>query len=214
MLIDPATILVRPSVSRGEATGTQLEHHSITQRWQVNVTSNQATLNFPITYWPDWQAFIDDQPIETHAAPDSGYLQIDVPRGEHRVDLRLSSTSIRAVSEIISLIAWIVVLIALVPLLRAVPWRHIVSQVKASTALAVLIVGAGFVLFVITAQSAHAIAPNENDLTMDFVSQPWLHHNPGGYAFRGDARLEKYELEVDADAIQANLWWNSPLRRK
>ncbi len=33
------------------------------------------------------------------------------------------------------------------------------------------------------------------------MSRPWLHHNPGGYAFRPDARLEKYELEVDGDAM-------------
>jgi hypothetical protein len=208
MLIDPSAVPLRPIVSRGEATSAQVERHAITQRWQVNVTSDVATLNFPITHWPGWQAVVDDQPIETRVASDLGYIQIDVPRGEHRVEFKLGNTPIRTVGEIISLIAWIVLIIALVPLLRTVEWRRITAQVKSPTALAVLIVCAGFALFAITTQSAHAITPGENDLTMDFVSQPWLHHNPGGDAFRDEVRLDKYELEVDADAIRADLWWN------
>jgi hypothetical protein len=208
LLIDPTAAPLRPIVSSGAATGAQIERRSTAQRWQVNVTSDEAALSFPITYWPGWQAFVDDQPIETRAAPDLGYLQIDAPRGEHRVDLRLGSTPIRTLGDMVSLAALIVLLIALVPLLRAVPWRQIVSQIKSPTTLAVLAVCAGFALFAITTQYAQAIAPNGNDLTTDFVSKPWLHHNPGGYAFRPDARLGRYELEVEADAIRADLWWD------
>ncbi len=165
LLIDPSAAPLRPIVSSGAAAGAQIERHATAQRWQVNVTSDEATLNFPITYWPGWQAFVDDQPIETRAAPDLGYIQIDVPRGEHRIDLRLGNTPIRTSGELVSLAAWIVLLVALVPLLRRVPWRQTVSQIKSPTALAVLVVGAGFALFAIAAQNAQAIAPGGNDLT-------------------------------------------------
>ena len=120
MLIDPRWLPSRPIVSRGDAVGAQIERHAITQQWQVNVTSDQATLNFPITYWPGWQAFVDGQPIETRAAPDLGYIQIDVPRGEQRVEFKLGNTPLRTGGEIISLIALIVIGLACVPLLRAI----------------------------------------------------------------------------------------------
>jgi hypothetical protein len=207
LLIDPAAPL-RPIVSRGDATGLQIERHAIAQSWQVAVMSDEATLNFPIMYWPGWQAVADGQMIETRAAPDLGYIQIDAPRGEHRVEFRLGNTPIRTGGEIISLIAWIVLLAALVPLLRAVPWRQLGPQLKSPTTLAVLVVGVGYAALVSPAQNAHTIAPETGDLTMDFVSRPWLHHNPGSYAFRDDVRLEKTELVAEADAIQANLWWN------
>jgi hypothetical protein len=208
MLIDPSVVPLHPIVSHGEAIGAQVERRAITQQWKVNVMSDKATLSFPIINWPGWQAFVDDQPIETRAAPDLGYIQIDVPRGEHRVDLKLGNTPIRSLGEIISVIALIIIVVASVPLLRAVPWRRLATQAKSPTALAVLVVGAGFVLIVIILQNAYPLAPNENDLTMDFVSKPWLHHNPGGYAFRADVRLGEYVIKVDADMVQANQWWN------
>jgi hypothetical protein len=210
MLIDPSAVPLRPIVSRGEATGAQVERQAMAQHWQVNVTSDDAALNFPITYWPGWQAFVDGQPIETRAAPDLGYVQIDVPRGEHRVEFKLGNTPIRTIGEIISLIAWIIVIVACAPLLRAAPWRRITSHIKSPTTLAMLIVCAGFALFAVAAQEAHAVAPGENDLTMDFVSRPWLHHNPGGYAFRDDVSLEKSDVRLvpEADVVNVSLWWN------
>ena len=208
MLINPTAVPLRPIVSRGEVTGAQVERRAITQQWQVSVTSDQATLNFPITYWPGWQAVVNDQLIDTRAAPDLGYIQIDLLRGEHQVKFKLGNTPIRTGGEIISLIAWIVVLIALVPLLRAAPWWRVKSQIKSPTTVAVLGVVMGYTVFVGILQNADTLVPTADDHTMDFESQPWLHHNPNGYDFRDDVRLEKYRLDVDNNAIQADLWWN------
>ncbi|NTU62104.1 MAG: YfhO family protein [Chloroflexi bacterium] len=185
-----------------------MERRAITQQWQVSVTSDQATLNFPITYWPGWQAVVNDQSIDTRAASDLGYIQIDLLRGEHQVKFKLGNTPIRTGGEIISLIAWIVVLIALVPLLRAAPWWRVKSLIKSPTTVAVLGVVMGYTVFIGILQNADTLVPAADDLTMDFVSQPWLHHNPGGHAFRDDVYLDNYELKVDANAVQANLWWN------
>ena len=130
--------------------------------WQVNVTSDQATLNFPIIYWPGWQAFIDGQPIETRAAPDLGYIQIDVPRGEHRVEFKLGNTPIRTAGEIISLIALIVIGLASVPLLRAVSrggrcWRALTSP-TAVLADAVIVLAATLVFS--WRKRVYAVAPD------------------------------------------------------
>ncbi len=211
MLIDPSAVPLRPIVSRGEATGAQIERHAIAQQWQVNVTSDEATLNFPITYWPGWQAFIDDRPIETRAAPDLGYIQIDVPRGAHRLDLRLGNTLIRTVGEIVSVIALIIIVMASVPPVRAIAWKQVWQALTAPTAVlayAVIVLAATLVFLVQSSQALPDNAPAIHDETMDFVDKPWLHRNPGGYAFRADVRLDEYDIEVDAEAVQANLWWN------
>ena len=197
MLIDAqrAAVPLRPIVSRGAAIGAQVERRAITQQWQVSVTSDQATLNFPITYWPGWQAVVNDQSIDTRAAPDLGYIQIDLLRGEHQVEFKLGNTPIRTGGEIISLIAWIVVLIALVPLLRAAPWWRVKSLIKSPTTVAVLGVVMGYTVFIGILQNADILVPTADDLTMDFVSQPWLHHNPGGHAFRDDVYLDELRTQ-------------------
>jgi hypothetical protein len=208
MLIDPAAVPLHPIVSRGEAVGAQLERHATTQQWQVNVTSDQATLNFPILYWPGWQAVVDGQPIETRAAPDLGYIQIDLPRGEQRVEFKLGNTPIRTCGEIVSLIAWIGLFIALIRLLRTIAWQGLARHVKSPTAWAALIVVAGFVVLVGGAQNAFAIAPNAGDLTLDFVDKPWLHHNPSGYAFDQRAMLLDYQISaLQSDSIDVALEW-------
>jgi hypothetical protein len=209
-LIDPTAIPQHPIVSSGDAESMQFDWQPTSQMWSIDLQSETATLSFPITYWPGWRAYYNGQAIPTRPASDLGYLQIDVQQpGSNRLDFILSDTPTRTAGEIISLAAWIILLIALVPLLRTVPWRQITSQVNSITTLAVLVVGIGFALFASVAQNVQAVAPGVDDLTMDFVNKPWLHHNPGGYAFRDDVRLEKYNLEVDAaHAIQARLWWN------
>jgi hypothetical protein len=201
LVIDPSAVPLRPIVSAGAATSAQVEHHAITQRWQANVTSEEATLNFPIIYWPGWQTFIDDQLIETRAAPDLGYIQIDVPRGEHRVDFKLGNTPIRTGGEIISLIALIILVIASAPLLRAIDWRQVRRGLTSPTAIlaytiSVLAATAFFVAYPF--QSTHIF----NAETMDFVDKPWLHHNPDGYSFDQHATLLDYNIRVpQADGV-------------
>jgi hypothetical protein len=213
-LIDPVAIPRQPIVSAGEADSMQLQWHAVSQTWSVFPQVETATLSLPITYWPGWRAYQDGQEIPARSAPDLGYLQVDVTQqGGNRLDVSLSNTTIRTVGEIISLIAWIILFIALVPLLRTIAWRQIASRVKSSrqfaaTTLAVLAVLASYTVIIAIAQKANTVTPNENDLTMDFVNKPWLHHNPGGYAFRDGVRLEKYELAVDGDLVHANLWWD------
>ncbi len=203
MLIVPSTVPLVPIVSRGEATGSQVERHAISQRWQVNVTSDAATLSFPLIYWPGWQAFVDGQPIETRAAPDLGYIQIDVPRGEHRVEFKLDNTPIRTAGELISLVALIIVGAGCVPLLRAIPVRRL-SRVHW------LWIGLIALLFFIWLIFLTPTSPQfAFGLSMDFVSKPWLHHNPGGYAFRDDVRLMISDVQFipDSGSVQVNLRW-------
>ena len=54
---------------------------------------------------------------------------------------------------------------------------------------------------------------NSNDaLTMDFIQMPYLHHNPGGVNFEGQARLEQYTFSGDhlapGDPLTVTLDWS------
>jgi hypothetical protein len=207
LLIDPWAVPLRLIVSRGDATGAQVERHAITQRWQTNVTSDVATLDFPITYWPGWQASVDDQPIETHAAPDLGYIQIDVPRGEHQIEFKLGNTPIRTISEVISLIASIVIGLACVSLLRGINCRQVRRAVTSPTALLAYVV---IILAATAVFGAHSFRSTYvfDAETMDFVDKPWLHHNPGGYVFGQRATLLNYQISApQSDRIAAALEW-------
>ncbi|CAG0936607.1 hypothetical protein TFLX_05488 [Thermoflexales bacterium] len=207
-LIDPTAVPLRPLVSQGEATGAQMERHAIAQHWQVNVTSDEATLSFPITYWPGWQALVDDQPIETQAAPDLGYIQIDVPRGEHRVEFKLGDTPIGAASETLSAMALIGVVLACVPLRRTIDWQQLRWSFNTWTGALVIttLVGCGlFVWMISLREGAHTITKLE---TMDFVDKPWLHLNPSGYVFDQRATLLDYSFNApQSDGIDAALEW-------
>ena len=207
LLIAPSAVPLRPIVSRGDAAGTQVERHATTQRWQVNITSDAATLDFPITYWPGWQTVVDDQPIETRAAPDLGYIQIDVPRGEHRVEFKLGNTPSRTGGEVTSLIALIISGLACMPLLRATNWRQAWRAVTSSTAVlayAVIVLAATAIFVAYSFQNTHIFEAE----TMDFVDKPWLHHNPDGYAFGQRATLLDYDVRVpQANDVAILLTW-------
>ncbi len=68
------------------------------------------------------------------------------------------------------------------------------------------------ILFVFAARSASP-PQRVDDLTMDFVDQPYLHHNPDG-ADLGAARLLRYDLSADSlapgDTLTVTLYWDGP----
>ncbi|HET7376056.1 MAG TPA: 6-pyruvoyl-tetrahydropterin synthase-related protein, partial [Anaerolineae bacterium] len=106
MLID-SSASPQVIVASGQATADLTAHASIQQTWQVRVDSDRSVIDFPVIDWPDWQAAVDGQRVEAKAAPDLGYLQIEVPNGNHQVDLSLARTPIRVLGETLSLAALI-----------------------------------------------------------------------------------------------------------
>ena len=198
-LIEPA----RAIVSSGTATATPLERHAIRQAWAVTVNSDQATINLPVLYWPGWAAWIDGQPTAIRATPDLGYIQIDVPPGEHRVDLELGRTPLRLAGELISLLAGGGLLLMGRP--RGRGRRAVWGLTNQIVAALLMVIGCGLLagLYRLT----DTVPDTARDLTMDFAAKPWLHHNPGGVDF-GSARLIAYNVTV-GEHIQVHLDWQT-----
>ncbi|HZY41529.1 MAG TPA: hypothetical protein VFF59_05960, partial [Anaerolineae bacterium] len=191
----------RAIVSSGEATALRLERHAARQLWTANVSSDQATINIPILYWPGWAATIDGQPAAIRAAPDLGYIQIEVPQGEHRVDLVLERTPLRLAGEFISLLAGGGLLLASVLIARRKLRRFRLTNQIVSALLMVISIG----LLAVIYQFTYTVPDNTHDLTMDFADKPWLHHNPGGVEF-GSTRLIAYDVTV-SEQIKVNIDW-------
>jgi hypothetical protein len=214
MLIDPTAIPQRPIVSAGKVDSMQFDRHTTWQTWSVRTQSETATLNLPIIYWPIWRAFNNGQEIASRPAPDLGYVQVDVAQyGGDRLDVSLGNTPIRTVSEVISLIT----LVALAGLLMMRVYRDtngldidLHRLIPSRNVWLAALIALGYGLFIAWTQRAYAVLDSPLDLTMDFVSKPWLHHNPGGYTFRDDVRLLTSEARFvpDADIVQVKLGWD------
>ena len=210
-LIDPIAA-PRVIVSTGIATATRVARASTGQTWQVNVETDSAVVDFPLLYWPGWSASIDGQSAEAKPAPDLGYVQVSVLRGEHRVALWLGRTPVRAMGEALSLVGLVLLVLlgvrfaihgpakglrALVERLRPRPGFGMIVAVS-------LVAG----LLALALQSIYAVPAGDADLTMDFVNKPWLHHSPDGVDFGLQARLMAYHIDqVSSESVTVSIDW-------
>jgi hypothetical protein len=55
-----------------------------------------------LTYFPGWQVRINGKPVAHRISPPHGLLEVNVPAGEHRIDVRMGSTPIRRTGMMIS----------------------------------------------------------------------------------------------------------------
>ncbi len=70
-------------------SGTLRRRTATAQVWQVTLLQ-PAPVTFPLNWWPDWHAQVDQQPAPTSAQTGSGRLVVSLPAGTHTVRLRLS----------------------------------------------------------------------------------------------------------------------------
>jgi hypothetical protein len=77
-----------------------------------------SPIGFRATYltfdFPGWQATIDQQPVSITPADPTGLITFDVPAGQHHIGISFGSTPIRLLADIISLIALLVFVAALI----------------------------------------------------------------------------------------------------
>jgi hypothetical protein len=70
------------------------------------MVNEQTKVTFPIFDFPEWQAWVDDQPAEISADEELGRITLQLPEGEHQVFLKLTDTPLRRWSNLISLLSW------------------------------------------------------------------------------------------------------------
>ncbi|MGD9099648.1 MAG: 6-pyruvoyl-tetrahydropterin synthase-related protein, partial [Anaerolineae bacterium] len=194
----------------------QTQHRPAERVWRVRAGDEGATLAFPLLYWPGWRAWVDGQSTPVNAVPGSGYLSLTIPPGEHTVRLKLGPTPLRARAETLSLLTLFILLAS--TLWQAKNTRHATRStqyisrftfyiLRFTPMLLTLLLG-----LLLLASRSSSVDDTANDLTMDFAVMPYLHHNPDGVDFSGQARLSSYTLSADqpapGDVLTVTLAWD------
>ncbi|MEA3345333.1 MAG: 6-pyruvoyl-tetrahydropterin synthase-related protein [Chloroflexota bacterium] len=173
-----------PMALEGEMSEAHLLDSGPTwEMWNIAVTSPEARLAFHTHYFPGWRATVDGSPHPLSPVEGWGTIGLSLPRGRHRVVLRLGRTPLRWAGELISLLALIAAAVLLVLCVCRRRWAFRV--------------GLGAALFILGGVSLRLVptqTTSTQDLSMDFIRQPYLHHNPEGVRFEDAARLLCYTL--------------------
>jgi hypothetical protein len=177
----------------GELVGAAEITHAPTRRvWTVEAGDGGTKVAFPLYYWPGWRATVDGTPVEIRPTPGSGYLALTVPSGAHTVAIWLGRTPVRLAAELISLAVGLTLLgMGIITRIQEARCKKRGDLASCILHPASCIIGftTVLVLLVLLHPRVDAVAA---DLTMDFDSQPYLHHNPSGVAFDG-WRLLSYQ---------------------
>jgi hypothetical protein len=85
-----------------------------------------AQVTFPLAlhrfYFPGWQARIDGQAAPVYPSGELGLVTVDVPAGDHAVELRFGDTPLRRLANGLSLLSLGIWLVLAIPTLRRRPW--------------------------------------------------------------------------------------------
>ena len=96
-------------VMEGEATVSNEWQNSRKIKFDINVTSEEALVRLGLFKFPGWTVYVDGKKIENFVPETEnwGRMYIEVPGGEHEINLKLKNTFPRTLGNIVSLVAWI-----------------------------------------------------------------------------------------------------------
>lgn len=107
------TSLTRLSIVRGVGTVLRNDSRGSSFGGVVQIES-PATVRVNLYYFPGWEIRLDGRPANYRISDQYGLIDIDVPPGEHRIDVRMGTTPVRRIGMGISGIVLVLVLILLV----------------------------------------------------------------------------------------------------
>jgi hypothetical protein len=210
---EPAAIALSGVLLAAEET----ERAPTRRTWTVAAGDGGAEVALPVYYWPGWRATVDGLPIELRPAADLGYASLPVQAGDHSIVVWLDRTPLRMAAEAVSLIAGLVALLAVAADARARAKSGDRSRRndRGPACVRALLIGVPLaVVLALLLLFSPRVSPQEGDLTMDFASMPYLHHNPIGVAV-GPARLDSYAYSADVispgSPIAVALHWQEPV---
>lgn len=197
-----------PQVLAGDASVQLVSHRATRQRWQVDVSTGPALVQFPTLYWPGWQARAQGQPLAISATPGSGLISAELPAGDYTLELSLGRTPVRLAAELLSLAAALALLlwVARSASAQAVDfWRRRRVSLLAFVAL-LLVLALYWRLWPTPDYEQHT-------LSWDFAQLGYLHHAPQGILFGDGSRLAQYDYSASTvaagDTVHITLQWQN-----
>ena len=102
--------LITAGIIAGQGTIDVLHHGGGSDRVRVTA-AEPVTLQFYTYDYPGWQVFVNGEPVpHRHEAP-YGLITVDLPAGEHLVDLHMGDTPARVVGAVLSLLALLIIIV-------------------------------------------------------------------------------------------------------
>ena len=87
----------------GEANVETIRHGGSSD--EIRVSGGPATIQFYTYDFPGWQVRLDGQAIPHRHEPPYGLITVDVPAGDHNLELRMGATPARVIGGLMSLLA-------------------------------------------------------------------------------------------------------------
>jgi hypothetical protein len=100
----------RISVVSGSAS-TEVSLWQAERRRIVVKSSEPSTLRISTFYYPGWKASIDGRGIQIRIERGSGAMLLNIPEGEHTVELKFTDTPLRSFSKYVSLISFFAIIL-------------------------------------------------------------------------------------------------------
>jgi hypothetical protein len=73
--------------------------------WDLTLQADRdQTVTLHLLYYPRWKATVDGQPANLRPQPETGYAQLDIPSGVHRIALRYGATAVETAGLLLSLL--------------------------------------------------------------------------------------------------------------
>lgn len=195
-------------VLNGEASGERLTKRAAAQTWLVNVQSDSAAVAIPLLYWPGWEAKANGQPVTLYPATNGlGWVAVDLPQGEHRLEVTLGNTDLRKIASTVSFITLLTILVLAHPwtLFQSLPPRLIALRLPLAIS---------FVLLVLLIAGGRLLNAREQSVgaaTMDFDQQGYL--NSSAVRFGNGDVLLGYNYSADSlapgDTLGVALEWQA-----
>jgi hypothetical protein len=201
VLGQPRRALVAADGAAPDAMSSELESHSPAgQVWRIRA-SQPISVALPLLYSPAWRAILassaGSHEIRLWPHAGSGWATLAVPRGEHRLTLQWSGTSLERIAELISLLAWIALAIALIVAFVLQP-ASARRRVVIALAAGVGVVLAGVILLRLLPDRT-ASPPMQ---TLDYAHRPFPHRDPVIFS-DGSAAYELIGAQAEPSQLRA-----------
>ncbi|MCL4366352.1 6-pyruvoyl-tetrahydropterin synthase-related protein [Patescibacteria group bacterium] len=98
----------RTEIGKMEISG--VKQKSTELQFSTNVSDN-ALIEAPITYFPGWEVYANDQIIRQTVPSEMGLIRFKLPKGSYKVKIELKDTPVRVAGNIISAISVLLIML-------------------------------------------------------------------------------------------------------
>jgi hypothetical protein len=103
----------KPASTNKEAKVTGYIKNSKRVAFKID-TPEKTDVRIPLTYFPGWVTYVDNQAVEVKEIDDYGLMVIEVPAGAHDVSIKFTNTPVRQTANIVTLFSLLLIVILVV----------------------------------------------------------------------------------------------------